>query len=120
MPPATSPSPKAASRSKRQNEMTDLSLPGAERKTEIKMGGPVRMQITEIVEAMLSRRDAPPIVGADQSLTDAGLTSLDMVNLMLAIEDEFGIEIPQRRMTPANFRTIAAIEQLVCGLALAA
>ena len=38
-----------------------------------------------------------------------------MVNLMLAIEDEFGIEIPQRRMTPANFRTIAAIEQLVSG-----
>ena len=85
------------------------------------MGGPVHTQITEIVEAMLKRRvDRSPSVGADQSLTDAGLTSLDMVNLMLAIEDQFGIEIPQRRMTPANFRTIAAIEQLVSGLALAA
>jgi acyl carrier protein len=85
------------------------------------MGGPVHTQITEIVEAMLSRRVAGPAsVAADASLTDAGLTSLDMVNLMLAIEDQFGIEIPQRRMTPANFRTIAAIEQLVSNVALAA
>ena len=36
-----------------------------------------------------------------------------MVNLMLAIEDEFGIEIPQRQMTPANFRSISTIEALV-------
>lgn len=81
---------------------------------------PVARQITEIVEAMLARRAGPVTVGADQNLSDAGLTSLDMVNLMLAIEDEFGIEIPQRRMTPANFRTIAAIEQLVSNLDLAA
>ncbi len=106
--------------SRDQNEMVKLSLPGAEFDAEIKMGEPVRTQITEIVEAMLARRGRTPFIEADQSLTDAGLASLDMVNLMLAIEDQFGIEIPQRRMTPANFRTIAAIEQLVSGLALAA
>ena len=81
---------------------------------------PVRAQITEIVEAMLARRAGPSSIAADQNLSDAGLTSLDMVNLMLAIEDEFGIEIPQRRMTPANFRSIAAIEAMLSGLALAA
>ena len=81
---------------------------------------PVRTQITEIVEAMLVKRGGPVGIAADQSLSEAGLTSLDMVNLMLAIEDVFGIEIPQRRMTPANFRTIAAIEQLVSNVALAA
>lgn len=83
----------------------------------------VRGQIAEIVGAMLARRAGAPFplaVAADASLSDAGLTSLDMVNLMLAIEDTFGIEIPQRRMTPANFRTIAAIEQLVSNVALAA
>jgi acyl carrier protein len=84
---------------------------------------PVRTQITEIVGAMLAKRAGAPFpvsVAPDESLSDAGLTSLDMVNLMLAIEDEFGIEIPQRRMTPANFRTVAAIEQLVSNLELAA
>jgi acyl carrier protein len=81
---------------------------------------PVLGQITAIVEAMLVKRGGPLAVAADENLSEAGLTSLDMVNLMLAIEDEFGIEIPQRRMTPANFRTIAAIEQLVSNVALAA
>ncbi|HXQ14088.1 MAG TPA: phosphopantetheine-binding protein [Caulobacteraceae bacterium] len=79
-----------------------------------------RDQITAIVEALLAKRAGRRSVAADQNLAEAGLTSLDMVNLMLSIEDEFGIEIPQRRMTPANFRSIAAIEQLVSGLALAA
>jgi acyl carrier protein len=74
---------------------------------------PVRAQITQIVEAMLARRAGPAAVAADQNLSDAGLTSLDMVNLMLAVEDAFEIEIPQTRMTPANFRSIAAIERLV-------
>jgi len=80
----------------------------------------VRLRITAIVEALIARRGGSAPVGTDQTLTDAGLTSLDMVNLMLAIEDEFGVEIPQRRMTPANFRTIAAIEGMLATLALAA
>ena len=79
-----------------------------------------RAQITAIVETLLAKRSGVTLVEPDQNLTDAGLTSLDMVNLMLAIEDEFAIEIPQRRMTPANFRTIAAIESLISGLAMAA
>jgi acyl carrier protein len=79
-----------------------------------------RAQITAIVESLLAKRSGATAITPDQSLTGAGLTSLDMVNLMLSIEDEFAIEIPQRRMTPDNFRTIAAIENLVSGLAMAA
>jgi acyl carrier protein len=76
-----------------------------------------RAQITAIVQALLAKRSgASRDVAPDESLTDAGLTSLDMVNLMLAVEDAFEIEIPQTRMTPANFRTIAAIETLVAAL----
>ena len=61
-----------------------------------------------------SARRRQPASDVDEDLHDRGLTSLDMVNLMLAVEDEFDIEIPQREMTPDNFRTIAAIERLVC------
>lgn len=81
---------------------------------------PMQAKITAIVQGLLAKRAGAVVVGPDQNLTDAGLTSLDMVGLMLAIEDAFGIEIPQRRMTPANFRTIAAIENLVGAVALAA
>ena len=87
--------------------------------TNAGMGG-VQDRITEIVQALLAKRAGAPLLGPDQNLTDAGLTSLDMVNLMLTIEDAFEIEIPQRRMTPANFRTVSAIVNLVSTVALAA
>jgi acyl carrier protein len=76
-----------------------------------------RAQIAAIVEALLERKKARTGVRTEEDLHDRGLTSLDMVNLMLAVEDEFGIEIPQREMTPDNFRTIAAIERLVSRVA---
>ena len=62
---------------------------------------------------MLLKRGITAIPGADDNLREAGLTSLDMVNLMLAIEAEFDIEIPQSAMTPDNFDTIAAMDALV-------
>jgi acyl carrier protein len=80
----------------------------------------VRDQIAGIVRTLMAKRSAAPFIDDGQDLTALGLTSLDMVNLMLAIEDEFGIEIPQRQMTPANFRSILAIEGLVAKVALAA
>jgi acyl carrier protein len=72
-----------------------------------------RGQIVAIVQGLLAKRKLPAAAEVDQDLHDLGLTSLDMVNLMLAVEDEFGVEIPQRQMTPDNFRSIAAIERLV-------
>jgi acyl carrier protein len=52
-------------------------------------------------------------VGADQNLEDLGLTSMDMVNLMLAVEAEFDVTIPGARLIPANFRSIQRIAALV-------
>lgn len=65
---------------------------------------------------LLAKRaiERPP--GADEDLAACGLSSLDIVNLMLAVEAEFDIKIPEREMTPANFRTIAQIAKLVRGL----
>ena len=49
-------------------------------------------------------------------LREVGLTSLDMVSLVLSVESEFGIKIPEREITPTNFRSIATIETLVARL----
>jgi acyl carrier protein len=46
-------------------------------------------------------------------LPDAGLTSVSTVKLMLALEAEFDLPIPDDELTPENFRSIAAIERLV-------
>jgi acyl carrier protein len=66
---------------------------------------------------MLTKRDFQGPLNAGQPLGEAGLTSLDMVNLMLAVEAEFDLEIPQTEMTPENFRSIDTIERLVEALA---
>jgi acyl carrier protein len=79
-----------------------------------------RGRITAIAVKMLIKRGVHNVPASTDNLREAGLTSLDMVNLMLAIEAEFDIEIPQSAMTPDNFDTVAAMENLVSVTAKAA
>ena len=46
-------------------------------------------------------------------LSDLGVSSLKMVNLMLAVELEFDIAIPQSDITPENFQSLGSIQSLV-------
>jgi acyl carrier protein len=69
--------------------------------------------ISGIVQGVLAKRALAKPPEPAEDLRTLGMTSLDMVNLMLAVEDEFSIEIPQAEMTPENFRSIVAIEHLV-------
>lgn len=46
-------------------------------------------------------------------LYDAGLTSHASVNLMLALEDHFGVEFPERMLRRRSFESLAAIEEAV-------
>ena len=61
----------------------------------------------------MAKRSVLAPAGRDDDLTEIGLTSLDMVNLMLAVESEFDVKIPDKDMTPVNFRTMARIEAMV-------
>ena len=81
-------------------------------------------RVARLVRELLAKRSIDKSVGQDDSLTEIGLSSLDIVNLMLGVEAEFEIKIPDREMTPTNFRSIAQIDRLVsklldAGLALA-
>ena len=73
-------------------------------------------RVTRLVRELLAKRSIDRPVGNDDSLTECGLSSLDIVNLMLGVEAEFSIKIPDRDMTPSNFRSIAQIDRLVCAL----
>jgi acyl carrier protein len=42
-----------------------------------------------------------------------GLASVDMVNLMLGVEAEFDLTIPQCEITPDNFRSVQMIERMI-------
>jgi acyl carrier protein len=49
-------------------------------------------------------------------LADVGITSIGMVDLMLGVEAEFDLTIPQTDITAENFRSVDAIAQLVVRL----
>jgi len=49
----------------------------------------------------------------DAQLSDLGISSLKMVNLMLAVEVEFDIAIAQGDITPENFHSLQSIEMLI-------
>ena len=72
--------------------------------------------VTALLGPVLAKRGVDRPVAPDDDLTELGLSSLDLVNLMLAVEAEFDVKIPDRDMTPANFRTIARIERLLATL----
>ena len=57
--------------------------------------------------------DAP---SPDADLPGAGLTSLKTVDLMLAIEDRFGVEFPERLLNRRTFSTLANLTEAVNGL----
>lgn len=49
----------------------------------------------------------------DADLYAAGLTSHATVNVMLALEDHFGVEFPERLMRRRSFESIAAIRAAI-------
>ena len=73
-------------------------------------------RVAALVAKFLAKRSVSRPIGHDDDLTESGLSSLDIVNLMLFVEAEFNLKIPDRDMKPANFRSIARIDALVRAL----
>jgi acyl carrier protein len=64
-----------------------------------------------------ARLDVPADTLADDAdLYASGLSSLATVHVMLAIEDEFGIEIPDRMLTRRLFSSIDSLAAAVTEL----
>ena len=75
----------------------------------------VHSRITALVAAILTQNALPAELAFDTKLVDAGLTSMDMVNLMLSVEAEFDFTIPQGEITPENFQSVATLQRMVMG-----
>ena len=70
-------------------------------------------RVVDLVSQILSRRSINRSVSENDDLRECGLSSLDLVNLMLAVETEFDVKIPDKEMTPSNFRSVSKIDALV-------
>lgn len=56
------------------------------------------------------------VLAVDADLYQAGMTSHASVNVMLALEDHFDVEFPDRMLTRAIFESIGSIEAAVAEL----
>jgi acyl carrier protein len=73
-------------------------------------------KIAKVVHRLLQDHSIDRTFYVEENLRDVGLTSLDMASLVLSVEAEFDLLIPEREITPANFRSVATITNLVTTL----
>lgn len=66
-----------------------------------------------LVERILERPPGAAPLPTEVRLNELGMSSMKMINLMLAIEVEFDLAIPQADITPDNFDSIASVEALL-------
>jgi len=72
-------------------------------------------RILALVRAILEQNAIAAQVQPNSRLVDIGLTSMDMVNLMLSVEAEFDFTIPQDQITPENFQSVRTLEAMIAG-----
>ena len=73
-------------------------------------------RIVGLVERILERPAGAAPLPVRARLNELGMSSMKMINLMLAIEVEFDLSIPQTEITPENFDSIVSVETLVVKL----
>ena len=75
----------------------------------------VQSRLLALVKSILEENAIAADLKPATLLVDVGLTSMDMVNLMLAVEAEFDFTIPQSEITPENFQSVETLTRLVVG-----
>ena len=73
----------------------------------------VQDRILALVNAILDQNSISVEVNPESRLVDVGLTSMDMVNLMLGVEAEFDLTIPQSEITPENFQSVQTLQRMI-------
>jgi acyl carrier protein len=68
-------------------------------------------RIRDLIDGQLVELD--PAFGEADDLFAAGLDSMAIMQLLLLIEEEFGVQIPMGEVTRGNFHTTGAIARLV-------
>ena len=73
----------------------------------------VQGRLLALVKSILKQNAIAADLEPATLLVDVGLTSMDMVNLMLAVEAEFDFTIPQSEITPENFQSVETLNRMV-------
>ena len=72
-----------------------------------------RERLIRLIRQILGPAGGARPMPIDARLSDLGMSSIRMVKLMLAVEVEFNLAIPQADITPENFESIASVEAML-------
>jgi acyl carrier protein len=73
----------------------------------------VQDRVLGLIKNILAQNSISADVYPELRLVDIGLTSMDMVKLMLDVEAEFDFTIPQPEITPENFQSARTLELMI-------
>ena len=73
----------------------------------------VQDRVLSVVRSVLEQNAITSDVHLESRLVDIGLDSMDMVALMLKVEAEFDLTLPQPEITPENFQSVKTLELLI-------
>ena len=74
---------------------------------------PIVEKVDAVVRRVAIEHGIKLPISADDCLVDRGMTSMALVDLMLAVEADFDLTIPQRDLTPTNLRSIQSLGLLL-------
>ena len=72
----------------------------------------LRTRLLALIGQILDKGDGSSLP-VEARLSELGMSSIKMVNLMLGVEGEFDLSIPQGEITPDNFRSVTSIEAML-------
>jgi acyl carrier protein len=73
----------------------------------------VQDRVLSVVRSVLGQNVITADVHPESRLVDIGLDSMDMVALMLKVEAEFGLTLPQPEITPENFQSVNTLKRMI-------
>ena len=83
-----------------------------EAKTEA-IAASIRDRVLSVVRSILDQNAIFADIHPESRLVDIGLSSMEMVELMLKVEAEFDLTIPQPEITPENFQSVKTVELMI-------
>lgn len=72
-----------------------------------------RDRIRGLVVGILAAHSPVRPFSDDDTLAEIGISSIDMVTLLLAVESAFNIEVPQHEITADVFRSVSTVDALI-------
>ena len=73
----------------------------------------IQDRVLFVVRSVLEQNSIKAEVHPKSRLVDIGLDSMDMVTLMLKVEAEFDLTLPQSEITPKNFQSVKSLGQMI-------